>query len=325
MRIFNLIKFNKKIISCALITNTSANYIYPNNTTQFTPIKPQSKINIHNINNDNNNNNNNDNNDKIKIYKKKIFYPNEKYERADIYDEMLKYIETYENEEIYRNVCSLMAEKMTFSIFLIMNCTNKIFFEEIVKKNYTYMKYIPYKHQTTELINISLKKSNFDSICFIDPAKQNEQMAMNAVSRNGLNLKYVRKDLINSTIIFKAIKQNGTAIKYVDEKEITKELLVLAVNSNPSDYYMFVQENIYKKMMTKELLLLTVISCPNILVNLSEEEQTEEMIYCLINKNLMNYSIMTYIKNNNLKKKAIDYMNKYNIKLPKYDDPITFT
>lgn len=134
-------------------------------------------------------------------------------------------VETKENIEekiIYTNKKSTFNKDDAIDI----NPTENNKFPKENKLNHNLKKYLPQKN--LESTNLKAVKNNGLLIKEIDRDEQTEEVALAAVSQNGLSLKYIRNQTHN--ICIRAIRQNYLAFNYVRNKN--EHICREAVNIN---------------------------------------------------------------------------------------------
>lgn len=106
---------------------------------------------------------------------------------------------------------------------------------ELIKKisprNRDFLKYIPKKYQSNDIINTSLKNNGMALAYVLVSITLN--MCYTAIKQNGLALQFVPHDMIDKCII-KALKQNGNALMYVPDDLITQKICFRALDSSIS-------------------------------------------------------------------------------------------
>lgn len=102
--------------------------------------------------------------------------------------------------------------------------------------------------------------------CAIDFAsnrlKQSNNIILAATLQNGISLYFIDEKYINDTVINNALTSNGLALKFLINKkyEISREQQLIAVRNN-SDAYKYI-----KDLKIKNLLLLEVVKIKSNLI-----------------------------------------------------------
>ena len=220
-------------------------------------------------------------------YDKYINIHYEKYEQIDLFDYLIMNCIHTENENTQRIIFQKIAKKTTPTVFREMKMKNELLCEEVIKSNPYNLIDVPYNLQTLKLCNLAIDLSYGDCLCFINPVIQTYEMALKCVKYKGINLEYVRQDLIDDILINTSLKSDGNAIKYV--KNPSLQNLIDAITSTPSCITKI-------KDVSNELYMLAIKIDPIVLQFIDETKQTDEMCeYAVSNCN--NYYVLGYVRN----------------------------
>ena len=198
--------------------------------------------------------------------------------------------------EQYHYVDSINNRKKVDEILTNKPLWNKILKNEkmlleIVQRNQgTWIRYIPLKFQTDEMVKISLSKEG----CNIEWVKQTPERCLLAVSNNSFAINYIKKQ--TKELCFIALKKWSRVIEYI--KNPTEEMQLFAIEDN----YRVIE---YIKNPTEEMCLKALEINWKALYYI--KNPTEEMCLKAIN---INAKYIRYINNNILTfemiKKAVD-------------------
>jgi hypothetical protein len=147
------------------------------------------------------------------------------------YDMMIKECLEIGDEEILRFLCKTISQKITPLAFIHMKMKIPMLCEYVLYLHPDFILYLPRNKQTHSLCKIVIEKSFGKYFNCIHPNSQTYQFAISEVSYDGLNLGYVRKDLIDENMINTALNSNGMAIKYVSNP--TEMQWITAINKSP--------------------------------------------------------------------------------------------
>ena len=133
----------------------------------------------------------------------------------------LQYVNTYfQDHPNYHKLCEFAVKNNGMSLKYVKNPTNDLY--NIAVQNNPYaIQFIPHDKQTFDI-------AKFGKFMYIK--NKTEELCKYKVKKDGLELQYVKPELMTDEICKLAVKQNGYALRYVHKQ--TDEICKLAVKQN---------------------------------------------------------------------------------------------